>query len=126
MALTHNTQGSVIFENGKAGTAVAVLDASGSPSGTALTLTHTTATATTGSGAMLAANTSRRYALIQNVGSTPVFLKVGAAAVASQGIMLAANGGAYEMSAAFGNLATGAVNGITSTGSAVVTVTEGV
>lgn len=126
MALTHNTNGSVTFENGKGGTAVAMLDANGSPSGTALTLTHTTATATNSTGQMLAANTARRYALLQNIGSTPVFLKIGASAVANEGIMLAANGGSYEMSGAFGNLATGAVNGITGTGSAVVTVAEGV
>lgn len=114
------------LSNGDKADAVLLVGAGGTALASALTLTHTAATATTSTGAMLAANTSRRYALIQNVGSTPVFLKVGAAAVANQGIMLQANGGAYEMSAAFGNLATGAVNGITSTGSAVVTVTEGV
>lgn len=114
------------LSNGDKADAVLLVGAGGTAVSEPLTLTHTAATATTSTGEMLAANTSRRYALIQNVGSTPVFLKVGAAAVANQGIMLAANGGAYEMSAAFGNLATGAVNGITSTGSAAVTVSEGV
>lgn len=114
------------YGDGLVQTVVTIERSDGSEVGGALTLTHTTATATTTTGAMLAANTDRQYALIQNVGAAPVFLKVGAVAVANQGIMLQANGGAYEMSAAAGNLATGAVNGITASGSSAVTVTEGV
>lgn len=91
----------------------------------AITMTHTTATATTSTGAMLASNGSRKYALLVNDGSVDVYLKLNASAVANAGIRLAANGGSYEMSAAFGNLDTRAVNGITASGSAVVLVTEG-
>jgi hypothetical protein len=91
----------------------------------ALTPTHSTATATTTTGAMLASNGSRKYALLVNDGSVDVYLKIGASAVANQGIRLLANGGNYEISAALGNLFTGAINGITATGSATVLVTEG-
>ena len=90
-----------------------------------VTMAHTTATATGTTSAMLASNANRKYALLQNDGSVDVYIKLNAAAVASQGIRLLANGGSYEMSLAFGNLDTRAVNGITASGSAVVLVVEG-
>lgn len=92
---------------------------------TAISLTHTTATATNATAAILASNGSRKYALIINDGSVDVYLKVNASAVANQGIRLLANGGSYEMSNAFGNLDTRAINGIVVAGSAVVLVAEG-
>jgi hypothetical protein len=95
------------------------------PFSAAITPSHTTATATNSSSDMLASNSSRKYALLQNDGAVDVYIKIGATAVASQGIRLASNGGSYEMSAAFGNLMTGAVRGITASGSAVVLVLEG-
>jgi len=92
---------------------------------TALTIAHGNQTATTSSATMLASNSSRRYALIQNNGSVDVWLSLGGTAAANAGIRLAANGGAYEISAAHGNLFTGAIAGITASGSAVVMSTEG-
>lgn len=87
--------------------------------------THTTANMTTSSGAVIAANTSRRYLFIQNNGSATVFLNLGATAVANEGIKLLADT-AYEMSPEFNNLYRGAVNGITASGTATLMVTEGV
>lgn len=85
---------------------------------------HTAPTATNASGAMLAANTGRKAALLQNIGTVDVFIKLGATAVASQGILLQANGGSFNMSDMMGNLDAAVINGITASGSAVVLVTE--
>lgn len=116
--------------NGEDADIVLLVDATGAVVGPAasavLTMTHTTATATVTTSEMLATSASRKYALIQNIGTVDVDIKIGAAAVASQGIRLLANGGSYEMSVAQGNLATGAINGITASGSATVLVTQGV
>lgn len=85
---------------------------------------HTVATATNATSAMLAANAGRLAALIINDGSVDIYIKLGAAAVASQGIRIGANGGAFAMSDMLGNLDTAAINGITASGSANVIVTE--
>lgn len=102
------------------------VDVTSLPYTAALTMTHTVGSATTSSSAMLAANANRKYALLQNIGSVDVYIKIAATAVASQGILLAANGGSFELGQAYGNLATGAINGITASGSASVLATEGV
>jgi bifunctional ADP-heptose synthase (sugar kinase/adenylyltransferase) len=98
--------------------------------GSIRTVTHTAATvAAAQSAVVLAANTARKYALFINDSDAVVYLKIGAAAVSSQGIRLNANGGSYEMSFKNGNLHTGAVNGIVVTGAIgdkVLLVTEGV
>jgi len=75
---------------------------------------------------VLAANTNRLYALIVNDSVETVYIKLGAAAVLNQGIRLNALGGSYEMSKKFGNLYTGVINGIGTSGAAVLVVTEGV
>ncbi len=85
---------------------------------------HTAPTATNATSAMLAAASGRLAALLQNSGSVDVYIKLGAAAVASQGILLQANGGSFAMSDMLGNLDTAAINGITASGSATVLVTE--
>ncbi len=91
-----------------------------------ITPTFTVVNSSTASGAVLAANTARRYALIVNDSDTNIYLKVGSAAVANQGIRLNANGGSYEMIAGI-NLMTGAINSIhAGTGNKVLLVTEGV
>lgn len=87
---------------------------------------HTTASMTTASGAVLAANNLRRYALIVNDGTVDVYIKLGATAVANQGIRINANGGSYAISPEYDNLFKGAINGITGTGTATMLVTEGV
>ncbi len=93
--------------------------------GPSLKMAHTTASMTTASAAALAANGAREYALIVNDGSVVCYLNLGSTAVANTGIRVNANGGSYEMSRNWGNLYTGAINGITVSGSATVLVTEG-
>ena len=89
--------------------------------------THTAPVVTTDSGTVLAANASRKYALLINDSDAVIYLALGTAAALNQGIRLNANGGSYEMSAAGGNLYTGAVYAIHgSTGDKVVLATEGV
>lgn len=88
--------------------------------------THSTAAMTNVSGTVLAANAARRYALLVNDGSADVYIKLGATAVANQGIRINAGGGAYEISATNDNLFFGAINGITAAGTATMLVTEGV
>ena len=75
--------------------------------------------------AALAANANRLYALFINDSNETIYLKLGAAAVLNQGIRLNASGGSYEISKLLGNLYTGAVNGICTSGSKVLLVTEG-
>lgn len=87
---------------------------------------HTTASMTSSSATVLALNDDREYALFVNDGSATVYIKVGATAVANQGIRINANGGSYEMSRALGNLSDVAVNGITASGTATLLVVEGV
>lgn len=89
------------------------------------TATHTTASVTTASGTVLAANTGRVYALIINDSDTTIYLKIGATAVASQGIRLNANGGSYEIGHAWGNLTHQAIYGIhAGTGTKMLLVLE--
>ena len=89
--------------------------------------THTAPAIATNSTLALAANESRLYALLVNDSDAIVYLALGAAASLNAGIRLNANGGAYEMSAAAGNLYTGAIYAIHgSTGDKVVLVTEGI
>ena len=94
--------------------------------GPKITYAHTTASMTSSTAAVLALNDDREYALIVNDGSVDVYLKIGAVAIANQGIRINANGGSYEMNSALGNLSDVAVNGITVSGTATVIVTEGV
>ena len=72
---------------------------------------------------VLAANGNRQYASFKNVSDTQISLKVGAAAVVEDAIVLE-SGESYEMSEAIGNLVTGAVNGITASGTKVMAVYE--
>lgn len=91
------------------------------------TAAHTTLSVTTTSQAALAANTTRLYALLVNDSDTTIYVKIGATAVANQGIRLNVNGGSYEMSKKLGNLNTGAINAIHGgTGNKVLLITEGV
>ena len=91
------------------------------------TPTHTAVNVTTGTGEVLASNANRLYALLVNDSDTTIYIKLGVAAVANQGIRLNANGGNYEMSAMLGNLYTGAINGIHGgTGNKALLMTEGV
>ncbi len=89
--------------------------------------THTAVSVTTSSAQAVAANNDRLYLLLVNDSDTPIYIKLGAAAAANQGIRINANGGSYEMSMALGNVWTGAINAIhAGTGGKVLLVTEGV
>ena len=90
-----------------------------------VTLTHSIGTAGLASSAMLAANVNRKWALLINDSDTPIYMKVNAAAVLNEGILINP-GGSFEMSAANRNLSTAAINGIASAAGKNVCVTEGV
>lgn len=72
---------------------------------------------TTTSSEVAAANGNREYLLVQNDSDTVQYLGIGVAAEENKGIRLNASGGSYEMSRAYGNLSTAAVNIINGTGS---------
>jgi len=116
---------------GKVGLQVAGADVSAAnPVPTTLTgslaNTHTTATITTASGTALAANANRKYALLVNNSDTVMYIKIGVAAVANQGIRLNANGGSYEMLIGQ-NLDIRAINAVhAGSGNKVLLVSEGV
>jgi len=90
------------------------------------TPTHTAVNVTIASGAVLAANANRIYALLTNISDTTIWFKLGAAAVVNQGFPITSYG-KYEMSKKEGNLYTGAINGIhAGAGNKVCLVSEGV
>lgn len=95
--------------------------------GNIVTMTHAAVSAGAASGAALAANPNRHYALFVNDSDTVLYLGLGVDAAANEGIRLNANGGSYEMSGKVGKLYQGAVN-VISGGAAGKTllVTEGV
>ena len=76
------------------------------------------------SGTALAANNLRRGVIIVNDGATKCYISLnsGAAAVAGQGIMLAANGGAYTSD--FTQLYRGAITAITASSTTTLDITE--
>ena len=74
--------------------------------------------------AVLTENPNRSYALFINDSDETIYLNIGGSAVANDGIRLNANGGAYEMSRANGNLDTQAVNAICASGSKNLLVVE--
>ena len=90
-----------------------------------VTFTHTAVTVTNTTGEALALNTSRKWSLLENDSDSAIYCKVGAAAVANQGVRLNANGGSWEMSPRLGNHTTLAVNCIVASGSKTLLVTEG-
>lgn len=95
------------------------------PATSAITPTHTAVTIGATTTSVLAANTGRKGALFVNDSDTTIYLNIaGAAAVLNTGIGLNANGGSFEMTAAFGDLSVLAINGIASAGSKKLLVTE--
>lgn len=93
------------------------------------TAPHTVGSVSTASIIALSANANRRYALFINDSDTVIYLKLGATAVANQGIRLNGGGTAsdrYEMTIGAGNLYTGAVHAIHGgSGTKILLVTEG-
>ncbi len=88
------------------------------------TAAHTEASVTATTAVALAANESRVYALFVNDSASTMYLRLGEAAIANEGIRLNANGGSFEMTQQQGNLYTGAVN-VIGTATTVLTVLEG-
>lgn len=91
-------------------------------------VTNGSANVGTASAAVLAANGARVYARIQNLSTAQISLGFGTAAVAGEGIRLAAAGtygDHYEMARGYGNVFTGAINGITTVDDQAVAVIEG-
>lgn len=81
-------------------------------------------TVTTSTGEVLAANASRRNAVIVNYGATNgAFLGIGVPAVAGKGIYLAPNGGSYEINDQNLNLL--AINAITASSTTTLSIHEG-
>jgi len=82
-----------------------------------ITLTHAAvATNNSTSVTALAASSSRLYCLFVNDSANVVYLNFGAAAVASTGIRLNANGGSYELPSGAGQISTVAVYAISAAG----------
>jgi hypothetical protein len=90
---------------------------------TTITIAHSVATSGVASTTALAANASRKYALIVNDSANAIYIFLGATAVLNQGIRLNANGGSYEINET--NLYTGIITTITTVASQNVIVTEG-
>ncbi len=84
----------------------------------------TTATCADSTTAALAANPGRRAALIVNDSTQTIWIKIGEAAVANEGIRLNANGGSYYIAADAANYDTEAVNCIVASGTGLLVVSE--
>jgi len=101
------------------------------PQGAPITMSApANATSTNASTQMVAANAARRYLWIENNDPTN-FVWVGLngnAAVVNKGIMLAPNGGYYEMTMGAGNVSVGQVTMINSGGSTnpIISIQEGI
>ena len=87
-------------------------------------VTHTTASCTSSTGEALAANEARQAALFINDGTTSIWLRIGEASVANEGILLVANGGSYYMAEIYSNLDNEAINCITASATVVLLVVE--
>jgi hypothetical protein len=88
------------------------------------TVTHTAVAVAVTSTATVAAKSHRTFLILENISDTNIDCKIGATAVANEGIRLYANGGTLFMDAKY---PTGAVNCIhVGTGTKTLVVTEGV
>lgn len=88
------------------------------------TPTHTAVSVGSSSTSVLASNAYRVYALLVNDSDEAIYVKLGAAAVLNQGVRINPGGGSLEISSKLGNLYTGAINGICTSGSKALLVTE--
>ena len=100
--------------------------------GAITTYTHSTYSSTTTSGTALASNSSRRYALIINTGTVVAYIRLASSTATTSDIPLnpagvsGSTGGSYEISTANGNLYTGAITSRTGSGTATLSIVEGV
>ena len=88
------------------------------------TVTDTKVSVGSSTTVVLAANEARVNAVIVNDSDEIVYIGRGNAAVLNEGIRLNASGGSYEIDST--NLFRGAINGISTSGTKNVTVSEGV
>ncbi len=79
-------------------------------------------TVTTSTTEIVAANTSRAFILMINTSVNDVFMGVDVAATLDTGILLPKNGGTFSMDSTA--MSTGAINGITRTGTSLVLFQE--
>lgn len=86
---------------------------------------HGTVSVGTATGTVLAANANRRYLLLQNDGTTDIYLRLGASAALNTGIRLVSGGGAYEMSRGAANVFNGEIQGIAGAAATRLMYTEG-
>ncbi len=96
------------------------------PCGQYSTPTRTAPTIGSSTTLALAANNDRLYALFANNTDETIFIEIGGDAVQDESIPLSPLGGSYEMSREIGNLNTGVINGICSSGGKKLVVLEGV
>jgi len=121
MTLNANQILSRWIEDGETTPEVIIATASGE-----IAPTHSVVNVTTVTGAALAANPDRTYALLVNDSDTDIYIALGVAAVAHEGILISALGDAYPMSAQIGNLYLGVINAIhAGSGNKVLMITEG-
>lgn len=72
---------------------------------------------------IIAANASRKWCFLTNIGNKDVFVAVGQTALVNKGFLLGKNGGGVLMDASAISLE--ALNGITSAGASVIMFQEG-
>ena len=88
------------------------------------TCTGSNVSVTSTSNTVLAANASRKGATFCNSGSVDIYLRRGAISVISQGILLKANGGNYEINSV--NLYAGILSAVTVSGASNLSIEEGI
>lgn len=89
---------------------------------------HGTANVGTASAQAFAANANRVYMLIRNLGTAAVYLHLGGTATpaaTTEGIVLDASTGSYEMTREKGNIWDGAIQGISAVAGMKVVAIEG-
>ncbi len=84
---------------------------------------HTSASCTNSTGVALAANEGRRAALIQNDGTSDIWIGIGVAAVANIGIKIVPDA-SYFIAANAYNYSRAAINCITASATVLMNVTE--
>lgn len=88
-------------------------------------ITHTHVAVGADSTPLIATNARRRYLLLVNDSDEAIYITAGDTALLNRGIRLNSLGGRHEMSAALGNLYTGALAGICTSGNKSLLITEG-
>lgn len=110
------------------GADIAAVDSSGRLNVTApnVTLAPTNVSIGTSSTAVLASNTLRKYAYVENTTTTPAWVTIGTSAALNTGIYLGPGGG-YEFSSLLGNVDTRAINAVSvgTSGTILFSVLEG-